>query len=256
MTREARNNIGSDVFIDDIGETVNAGETKVIHPTKYGHWAASVDVDGYIDANDITIVHNGVDLNADDAKCLVHEMTDYAQSIKTFPSVTQLLRQTKAVRYVGPFWNLSVSGNTLDIGAEFSNTSEGKDNTLEFFDNGNASDTWLNLVGAQTPCDDTPGVISSNCKLRAITYTNTRDNSSIDVQVFKNGLAIPDIYFTWEIRGARYGWKTNGLDAITFNIGDSVRVYYQGVPGQSPQKSVCILTFVNTDGILGEGFVP
>ena len=255
MTREARNNIGSDVFIDDIGETVNTGETKVIHPTKYGHWAASVDVDAYIDSGDITIIHNGLDLVPAQGKCLVHELTDYMESIKTYPSVQSILRQTKKIRYVGPFWDLSVSGNTLDIAAQFSATAEGKETNLEFFDGGNVDNSWLNLVGANINSDDTPGVITANCKLRAISFTNTRSNASTDIRLYKNGTSIPNLFYTWEIRGSRYAWKTNGLDAVTFSIGDTVRVYYASAPGQSPQNSVCILTFVNTDNVLGEGSV-
>ena len=254
MTREARNNIGTDVFITDIGETVNTAETKVIHPTKYGHWAASVDVDAYIDSGDITIIHNGLDLVPAQGKCLVHELTDYMESIKTYPSVQSILRQTKKIRFVGSFWDLSVSGTSLDVNLELSNTAEGKESSLEFFDNGTVNNKWLNLVGANTPSNNSPGILSSNCKLRSITYTNSNNDTGCDIEVYKNGLTVPFIVFTWQIRDSRYAWKTNGLDAITFSAGDRCRVFIKGIGGQTnPSKAVVILTFVNTDDILGEG---
>lgn len=254
MTREARNNILTDVFVDDIGETVNTGETKVIYPTKYAHWAASVDVDGYIDAGDITIIHNGVDLNAEDAKCLIHEMTDYTKSIKTFPSVTELLRQTKAVRYLGPFFDLAVSGNTLDVGLQLSNSAEGKEEQLHFFnDGGNISNVWLDTGGNNIPSNGTPNVLAHNCKLRELTYTNSQDSSDIDIEVYLNGV----LFYTFPIRDTRYAWKTNGLGALAFSIGDRISVFIRRVqPGDRPSRVLFKMTFVNTDDILSEGSFP
>ena len=249
------NNTGSAVPIKDVGDEVPASGFILIPNYDRHKFADSVDIDALLDAVTLSIEHNSIVLNAFDGKCLVHEETDYHTSEKDTPSISVVTQKTKVIRYIGSVWVVTnpAPGRT-EVATTLSNTAEGKESSLEFFDNGTVNDKWLNLVGANTPSDNTPGILSSNCKLRSITYTNAKNDTGGDIEVYKNGLTVPFIFFTWQIRDSRYAWKTNGLDAITFSAGDRCRVFIRGIGGQTnPSKAVVILTFVNTDDILGEG---
>ena len=137
------------------------------------------------------------------------------------------------------------------------NSSLGKEHGYEFFNNGaNIKDKWFDIVGASIPCNDTPGVVTADGKLRSLSYSNNRNNSNIILEIYKNGTDPGDLVFTWVIDGCRTAWKTNGLDAITFAAGDEIRLFAKGTPGTAPSKAVVKIIMINTTDDVEEGCNP
>jgi len=255
LTRQLQNIAGTPTFIADIGINILATTTYLIPPERYWYFASSSDIDTFIDAGTLKVIHNGVTLNAFDGKCLIHEGTDYMVTEVDTPSVQVVTRQTKILRLIGPiFQTTNPADGRTDLNIQLSGSAEGKEQTYQFFNNGaNIKDKWLDHEGSNIPCDDTPGVIGANSKMRQITYSNARNNSNIGILVYRNGMTPGDLIFTWEIDSKQVAWKTNGLDSNTFSIGDTIRVYAEDRSGTSPTKAVVKITLVNTDNVVGEG---
>ena len=254
-TRHIRNLLGSPVLIKDQGVTIPITPDYLIEPDEYQRWALSVDIDTALDAGDIIVVHNGIVLSIFDSKCLIHEITDYLTTEHANPAPSQINYFTKILRFIGPIFTVTNGGSgRTDIAAQLSGSAEGKETTYQFFNNGaNIKDKWFDHEGANITCDTTPGVIAANSKARQITFSNVRDNSNLFVDIYKNGTAPGNLFFTWDVLAKRIAWKTNGLDAITFATGDRVRIFGRDAGGITPSKAVVKITLVNTDNILGEG---
>ncbi len=75
---QVKNNTSSPVFIDDIGRGVSASSTEDIDPTNYLLWAASEDIDTYIDNDTLDIIDltfgTPLTLTNEDAKSYIHEL--------------------------------------------------------------------------------------------------------------------------------------------------------------------------------------
>lgn len=256
MTRQLNNTTLADIFISDVGIAIPVG-LYTMPPERYWYFASSEDIDPYITSGDLEVVHNGVTLSAFDGDCLIHEATDYTTIEKDNPSVQVVAQQAKTIRYTGPIFTVTKpTDDRIDVGVQLSGSAEGKEATYQFFKNGNINNAWMDHEGGSITSDGTPGVITANCRIRAATFSNNRDDSSIDLQFFRNGTTLASLYFTWEIRNKRVAWKTNSpIETLTFNAGDTLRVFGQtaGVGGTKPRSVVVKITLINTDDILGEG---
>lgn len=256
-TRTIQNTSGSTILIDDIGVAIST-TLYVIPPERYWYFASSSDIDTFIDSGDFIVSHNGTALSPFDAKCLIHEATDYMSTEVDTPLVSGVNYQTKNLRFQGPIFVVSrpQEGDTY-VGLRLSGSAEGKEAGYQFFNNGaNIKDKWLDHEGSNIPCDGVPGVVATTSKMRQITYTNDRKNSRIFIDIYKNGMLPGNLLFSWDISGCQYAWKTNGLDSVTFMAGDSIRVFARDNGGVSPSKAVVKITLVNLDNVLGEGCVP
>ncbi len=123
-----------------------------------------------------------------------------------------------------------------------------------FFNSGaNIKNKWLDIEASNIPVNDTPAVVPFDAQLLGLTYSNSKDSSTIDIEIYKNGTAPGDKVFTWDINTARYAWKSTGLSGVTFSQGDVFFVFAKGAGGTAPQRPVVKLTILATSTTPGEG---
>lgn len=257
------NQTGSLVKISDVGDEVQASSFIDVPNYDRHKYADSIDIDPLVNGGTLVVEHPlGTLLNAFDGLCLIHEETYFHTSEVDTPSVAVVTERTKVVRYIGPPWMVTnpAPGYTY-VELNLSNTAEGKEATYQFFNNGsNIQNKWLDHEGSNIPSDMTPGVVSANSKVRAITYSNDRDNTDIDIQIYRNGITPGDMIFAWQLRDCRLAYKTDFDGSLPFNRGDTVRMFAKkvvgGPGGQNPTKAVIKLTLINTDDIKAEGCEP
>tara|TARA_R100000742_G_C4264428_1_gene82339 strand:+ start:557 stop:1024 length:468 start_codon:yes stop_codon:yes gene_type:complete len=95
--RTIQNTTSSDIFIEDIGVTVDANSSLLIHPNNYGKFASSSDIDSPINTGNLRIILNGITLNASDSLSVIKDFSPYIQGQETSgnQSVTNVLKKIK-----------------------------------------------------------------------------------------------------------------------------------------------------------------
>jgi len=120
---------------------------------------------------------------------------------------------------------------------------------IVFVNQSSTKNKWLGYWGNSFTSSLIPGVLEYDCKLVGISFSNSRNNSDSDVEIYKNGTSTK--VYTWEVRDKRYAWKTSGID-IAFTQGDRVAVYAKD-QGTDPLDMVITMTFRITSENTGEG---
>lgn len=90
------------------------------------------------------------------------------------------------------------------------------------------------------------------CVMRSISVSNDNALAEFDVNFYKNGVTGAQLIFTWQIRGFKRKYKSNGLAALTFNQGDILHVKLAD-QGANAQYVELDLLFQATSVPLGEG---
>jgi len=164
---------------------------------------------------------------------------------------TQQARQT-------PFDNSTngfIATNVQDAIEEIINSPVGKlSNSPVFINNGATKDKWLALDGSFSSSEKIPCVMLYDCYLSGITYSNDSDGSDSDLQVFKNGILIGNIVYTFPIRNKKTAWKNNIGTAVQLNAGDRISAYFSSIPGGVTPNSVFVdFHFIIRNNNSGEG---
>ena len=120
---------------------------------------------------------------------------------------------------------------------------------ITFLNQSSTKNKWLGYWGNSFTSSLIPGLLEYDCKLIGISFSNARDNSDSDVEIYKNGTSTK--VYTWEVRDKRYAWKTNNIE-INFTKGDRIAVYAKD-QGTDPLDMTVTLTFKVTSDDTGEG---
>ena len=127
---------------------------------------------------------------------------------------------------------------TVDV--PLTNTALGNVWMMNFIDDATVINKWLSFSGNGIITSLTHGTIMYASRLIAISFDNELVNRSCDVEIYKNGIEIGNLVFTWQLRNIRRAWKTNiyPTSDISFNQGDEVACYLRDGGGRSPRRVV------------------
>ena len=121
--------------------------------------------------------------------------------------------------------------------------------TVSFYSDGTTNNKWLKVGDGQVQTSDkSPVVLPYDAMIYAMTFTNKSNSADIDFEVYKNAV----LHFTWNISDKRYGYKTNGLSAVTFSAGDRMSVFCTST-GTTPNNPLLVINYSYLNGIQGEG---
>jgi len=133
--------------------------------------------------------------------------------------------------------------------------NQGRFLTFRFFGSGTVKDKWLDVFGNQISSDIVPITIPFDITLTGLSYANEKQDTSVDLEIHKNGTAPGDKIFTWAVRNKRNAFKTNALSGTTFKAGDRLLVFAREATGGTfdPTAVVLYLTFSIDNNVLAEG---
>ena len=246
MSKIIKNTTINDIEIIATGVTIPASGQIDLHKQDYLIWAtddAIAEIVPYLTSGDL-VVNDGIDdLTAFDGE-------NFLKYPDTAFNVRFLAEPERG--------NLFVSKNVQEAIEEAKATLQGKISVLpNFFNNGNTSNKWLALDGSFNASDTIPAIINFDSAFAAITYVNSNDNSDLDIEFYRNGTGPSDLLFTWQVRGARYAYKTNNLATITLNRGDTLHCFAKRVAGGAAASSVIVTVLVQSvNSTVDEGYFP
>ena len=119
---------------------------------------------------------------------------------------------------------------------------------------GNTQNKWLEFATSSASSDEDPFVAVFGGILVGLTYVNTRDNTDLNIEIYKNG----SIWFTWEIRNKRYAFKTNfDSPEPTLLQGDRISMFSKKITSGSgssqPSTPIVEFTLQVTSSPIAEG---
>ena len=108
---------------------------------------------------------------------------------------------------------------------------------------GDSRNHWLDNTHKAVPSNTTPAIIPYNGKLIGVTFSNKNTGISCAIKIYKNGV----VAYTWNFTTGRTGYITN-LTTVSFNAGDRISVYIDGVTG-IPINVEVVVIFQYTDDV-------
>ena len=131
---------------------------------------------------------------------------------------------------------------------DFAETVKGSLDVYTFMEGGSASNEWLEYCDNSINSDETPAILPFDAKLIACTYTNKKDDTDTDIQVYKaaegSGSSSSRVT-TFEVRNKRVA-RFSDFNAIQFQAGDKLSVFLRD-KGGNPDDVVVKLYFLITN---------
>jgi len=118
---------------------------------------------------------------------------------------------------------LNESENLLLIQNELTSYEQGLE-IINFFNVGSSSNVWLkknSTIDSKT----TPCIISNNCYLIGLNFSNNTDNVSTNLEIYKNGTTEDNIIKIFEIINSKSINLTHTTSKILFQKNDTLSVY-------------------------------
>lgn len=242
-----KNTTGTEIVNNQVGLAIPANSQIIVEPGRYYVLSEEIGIEGPGTLNQL--IQNG-DIIVNDG---INDLSsDRGIDFLKFPDRAFHLRFDSVPERSNGF-----AAKTVQEAIEEARSAiEGKISVLPtFLNNGNTSNKWLSLDGSFGGSDVIPAVSTFNSKLSGVSYVNSNDNSSIDIEFYVNGTGVPDRVYVWQIRNKRYSYKTD-LPSILISAGDTISCYAARVSGGGiiTPSSVLVNLFVqSTDSLTGEG---
>lgn len=234
-----KNTTAQEIDLINIGLVISANSQVEIDERDY-LLLASVDslseLNSYIESSEIIVNDGTEDLPIEEAKNYL-KYPHHAENIR-FDNTS----------------NGFLSKNAQDAIEEARNTVVGALFNLSFEEYGSAVNEWLEHSGDGKNSDRSPAVIPFPCELRAITFTNSDNDSDTNIQVWKSPVNqgnSREMVYELQLRNTRTGYK-NDIIGVDFIPGDKVGIYLEDA-GVNPDNVVVTLYFKINNEISGEG---
>jgi hypothetical protein len=99
---------------------------------------------------------------------------------------------------------------------------------LTFGFDSSAGDKWINYEHYNVNTYDVPGVIAYKIEIRGVTFSNKKDDASVDIEFYVNGTSQSKKVYTLEVRDKQWVYDSD-IDPIILNPGDLIRCYVRKV---------------------------
>lgn len=212
---------------------------------KYTAYATFPRLLNDITVGTVTISYDGVnELGAVDGLKLA-EATYLASQIWYIPAggVTAVDGQQAIEQAASkPEVTSSVLGSTIQLGFSY---------------NGGANNKWLDAGHNSMPSDETPLVVPFQSRLIAVTYTNSENDSDVDVEIYRSaagqGNSDSKIY-TLELRNCRTAVDRDTSGIYTVGAGDKIAVFCRdrGVNAKDVQVTLYLQVTQESTGVYVE----
>ena len=236
--RQLNNTTGLAILIEDIGVSVPAG-LYTIPPERYLYFAASVNIDTLINSGQFVVVYKGVNLNSFDGRALIHELTDYVD-VKLNGTVVK--RHVSSIDLTGGFLTTDVGSGELQV----SSGGIGGLYSIQFGLDGILNNDWLYTVLRTEPSDEIPAIVPFASQIRAISFSNRRNNSDFDLRIFRASMGTNNssstLISTTAVRNARHGIVYVNISVAA---GNKLAIFCANA-GDRPQDLIVILYLQTT----------
>ena len=280
MSKIIKNTTENDVPIKLMGLTIPGSGVLVIEPAEYRMWveaAVILEVVPLFSAGTLVMNDGNVDMSATDGlNYLLYP--DFAKSqrfdITALPGGKQFTERTTQRAIEESFPRILKDGVPVNstareidfVGSSFQVTNPadnkiqvtqditilpGKIVDFAFINMGNTSNKWLEFASSSAASDTLPYVSPFDGSLIGLTYMNVRDDTSLDIEIYKNGAP----FYTWQIRNKRWAYKTNlTVPQPSLNQGDRISIFSKKVAGDgTPSTPIIEMLFQVSSAPLGEG---
>jgi hypothetical protein len=237
-----------DIEILETGVTILTSTTHTIDPVSYLHWAkpeAITEITPYLNSGDLVVNDGTQDLTASEAI----RFLEYADRLYIEELGVNKAKTAKIINFDGDVAVTEDGTGKVTVTVGTGGVVKGKLYDFSFNNVGKTSNKWLEFASSSAPSNENPLVTPYDSDMIALTYSNTKDDSGVDVEVYRNGV----LFFTWQIRGKRTAWKTD-INNTSVSQGDRVSVFFKKVGGQTdPTTPIIDLYFSVTSHNEAEG---
>jgi len=222
MSKILKNTTISDIELDELGVTVPASGQYTLNTedhSRLGNTDSITEITTHINSGDIVVNDSIDDITVANGFTL-QEAIDYLK----MPTTAFNMRFAAEPERSNGF----TKKNTQEAIEESRTSGIGKMLGFFFGGSGNTFNKWLGFGNTNSTSDIVPLVLPQDMDLKGITYSNSNDDSSIDIEIYQNG----SLLYTYQIRNKRTAY-TAGLSGTNFNQGDRVSIYAKKVTGGS-----------------------
>ncbi len=112
--------------------------------------------------------------------------------------------------------------------------------------NGIIKNAWMDQGADNVSSDSTFAITLARSKVVAFTYTNSRTDVDVDLEIYSTPEGIAptiqqDLEFTWSLTDVRSARKSNFASDIIFEAGDKVGVFSNDPGGTTPSSAIFIV---------------
>jgi len=234
----------SEIFVDSIGQSFNAGVIQDINPKKYSVIQESIlgtttDLNTLISSGDFKVYALEKELNPAEALRFLGSLN--IMSVLKDQAAINLV--TKVINFSGPSIFVSQDSTNEDQVNIAIGDRDDDFTGLVFYssyaENGGANDEYLNNTIDNIVSNESPDPMLFNCQLVGITYSNSNQGADFEIQIrvapAGSGNSDTTIY-SWSVDNARIALNRNvALEdpPITVAKGDKVAVYFNDQGGNS-----------------------
>jgi hypothetical protein len=241
ISKIVKNISNTDRFVNDCGISIYANTNYTIPEQDYWIWAASLDIISELDQNHLIINDGYQDLSITASKALLrHNLFQVKEDGYSTSDEVYKVNFTTGLDVTNEGYGLvtvRVDPTELDLGSSFEFTGNST---------GTTGNKWLGNTDNAHLTHYVPFICPYDATLIAATFSNSNDSSSIDIEIYKNGLVAGNKIFTWQLRTKRWAYRTQNL-GITVSRGDRIAIYAKTVIGTSPKDIVVKLLFKSTN---------
>jgi len=239
-----KNTTGSDIEINETGQTVPAGGQIEIDPINYNYWATSetiTEITSAVNAGDLVINNGTSDLNAADGLLFLEHPDRAIVQL----SAADVVRVAKILNFQGDVdVSQPIAGQaTITIGE--TGTATGKLYVITGFAPGVTINKWVSVEHPNATSDMVPFDMPGDGRTIALTYSNENDASNADIEFYVNAV----LKFTWQIRNKRTAFKVVNIGMFTVVQGDRISIFAKAFSGPGPMGFDDADVNVSTDTI-------
>lgn len=220
MIKIFKNTTLSDIELQEIGITVLASSQYTLNTEEYAKSAgidSITEISPYITSGDI-VINDGVDDITVANGFILQEAIDYISSPVFAGHIRFAAEPERSNGYT--------KKNVQEAIEQTRTSGIGKILNFFFGGNGNVANKWLGYGNSSSASDIVPLVLPQNSDFKGITYVNENNNSSTNLEVYKNGVLLSII----EIRNKRWAYIA-GISGTSFSQGDRISVFFRKVTG-------------------------
>jgi hypothetical protein len=246
ISKIAKNTTPSDQFVNDCGILIFANDTYTIPEQDYWIWAASLDAPQAIDDGYLIINDGYQDLSSSAGKALLrHNLFQIKEDSSLVHSEVYKINVSTGLDIINDgYGQVTIKVDSTEIETSLS---------YEFTGNGvgTTGNKWLGNTDNAHLTHYVPFICPYDAVLTALTYSNSNDSSSVDIEIYKNGLLVGNKIFTWQIRTKRWAYRTQNLGIVVAR-GDRIAIYAKTVAGTSSKDPVIKMLFKTTNSITAD----
>ena len=112
----------------------------------------------------------------------------------------------------------------------------GRSFSIEFSNNGNTANKWLQHIPTSESSDTLPYHSAWDIEIFGVSFSNKNTSIDCDVEIYVNGITNTYKVYTLQVRNYRFLHNTTLTSLFSLGVGDNISIYIKKIGNSTPSS--------------------